>query len=320
MIRSRYVGITLAGCLAGLLVFSCSKGDRPTRAEIAHARQEQLVQRQREAAVQEKENVELSERLQTLHAIAGRERESLEARSRDFHRQWQTYFAKRSEQKKTAQKIMVEELAGLSAKDRELVRAIEEKLKAGKSLEASEEEFAMDKKGLEKPLGTYLLHEVREYPARKRFLFLIPHSKSVVERAEEEERLERAETKAHPDLEAFTLQVKQIKQAGELIHNANYDQAVSALTKALDKSPFVPEFYALRGAVYCLAGLDLDKAMADLNEAQKLNPEDAWVWYCRGVAQWIKGNPAPARADFREAVQRDNGLIPLVRKIDPNGN
>src|SRR5262249_21398517 len=161
--------------------------------------------------------------------------------------------------------------------------------------------------------------EVRANPARRHFIGLIPRRQALLDRAEEEERLERVEAKAHADLAAFALQVKQMKQAAEQIREGKYDLTAAELSKALEKSPFVPEFYTLRGAVYCLAGLDLQKALADLDEAQRLNSKDAWVWYCRGLAHWIKGSPGPARADFHEAVQRDHDLASLVRRIDPTG-
>jgi tetratricopeptide (TPR) repeat protein len=300
-------------------VASCSKHKPGNKASLAIKRETELARQQREAVVREKDNTEQTERLQTLATIAGRERDSLETRAREFRKQWQNYFKRRAEEEKTYREMVETERAAMTERDRNDVKALEEKIKKGKRLTATEEEFAMDRKVLDKVFGQYLMREVRANPARRHFIGLIPRRQALLDRAEEEERLERVEAKAHADLAAFALQVKQMKQAAEQIREGKYDLAAAELSKALEKSPFVPEFYTLRGAVYCLAGLDLQKALADLDEAQRLNSKDAWVWYCRGLAHWIKGSPGPARADFHEAVQRDHDLASLVRRIDPSG-
>jgi tetratricopeptide (TPR) repeat protein len=319
IMRSRHSRTILFACLMGLVPVSCSKHKPTDKAALAIKRETELARLQRESAVKEKENTEQTERLQTLATIAARERDSLELRAREFRRQWQHYFARRAEEQKTYQEMVGTERAGMTERDREDVKALEEKIKAGKRLTPAEEEFAMDRKVLDQAFGQYLLREVRTNPARRHFMGLIPRRKALLERAEEEERLDRVETKARADLAAFELQVKQMKQAAAQVREGKYDLAAVDLTRSLEKSPFVPEFYALRGAVYCLAGLDLEKALADLDEAQRLSFQDAWVWYCRGVVHWIKGAQGPARADFREAMQRDHGLTSLVRRIDPNG-
>jgi tetratricopeptide (TPR) repeat protein len=319
MIRSRHIRALLLACLAGLVAVSCSKHKPADKAKLAIARETELARLQRETVVQKKDNTEQTERLQTLATIAGRERDSLETRAREFRQQWQNYFVRRAEEQKTYQEMVDAERAGMTERDREDVRVLEEKIKAGQRLTATDEEFAMDRKVLDTVFGQYLLREVRANPARRHFIGLILRRKALLDRAEEEERLGRVESKAHADLAAFALQVKQMKQVTDHIQEGKYDQAVPYLTKALEKSPFVPEFYALRGALYCLARLDLERAVADLDEAQRLNSRDAWVWYCRGLAHWIKGSHGRARADFHEAIQRDHGLASLVRRIDPTG-
>ncbi len=313
------VRILLGACLLGLVPVSCSKHKPNNKAALAIAREQELARQQREAEVQQKEDTEQAERLQTLQAIAARERASLGARARAFRRQWQAYFVRKAEEDKTYQEMVGAEQAGLTEKDRETVKAIEEKIKAGKRLDFQEEEFALQKKVLEKTLAKYLLRELRDNPTRKAFVGLIPRRQFLVERAEEDEHRAERETKARADLAAFALQVQQMKQAADQVQGEHYDQAVAGLSKAVIQSPFVPEFYALRGAVYCLTGLDFEKALADLDEAQRLDAGDPWVWYCRGLARWLKGSPGPARADFREAMRRDAALAKLVRQVDPQG-
>jgi len=315
----RKVWIILWASFVALVPVSCSKHKPNKKAALAIAREQELARQQREAVVQQKEDSELADRLQTLQAIAARERGSLKGRAQSFRQQWQAYFARKAEEEKTYKEMVESERAGLTEKDNEMVKAIEEKIKAGKRLDFQEEEFALQKKVLEQTVGKYLLRELRDNPSRRAFLGLIPRRQFLVERAEEDEHRAERESKARADLAAFALQVKQMNQAADQVHGGHYDLAVAGLTTALEKSPFVQEFYALRGAVYCLTGLDFKKALADLDEAQRLNAEDPWVWYCRGLTQWLKGNARPARADFHEAVRRDPALAKLVRQVDPQG-
>jgi tetratricopeptide (TPR) repeat protein len=319
MSHGRKVGIILWACLVGLVPISCSKHKPNNKAALAIAREQELARQQREAVVQQKEDSEQADRLQTLQAIAARERASLKVRAESFRQQWQAYFARKSEEEKTYQEMVKSERAGLTEKDKETVKSIEEKIKAGKRLDFQEEEYSLQKKVLEKTVGKYLLREMRDNPSRRAFLGLIPRRQFLVERAEEDEHRAERESKARADMTAFALQVQQMNQAADLVKGGHYDLAVAGLTTALEKSPFVPEFYALRGAVYSLTELDFKKALSDLDEAQRLNAEDPWVWYCRGLTQWLKGNARPARADFREAVRRDPTLAKLVRQVDPQG-
>jgi tetratricopeptide (TPR) repeat protein len=315
--RARQFQFVVMTALAASLLSSCSRDDRPQRAAVPTAHEQEVVRRKVEIAVQARHQAEQEERLQTLQTIAVRQRDSLHGRARDFTTRWQTFFARRADKKRLREEEAREEWARLSGSDREAVRAIREKLKAGLRLVPGEEDFALDKKSLEEPFGKYLLDQVRAYPARRSYLCQLPRCKELLDEAEEKERFGRLEEKARADVAAFAEQVRQITGSAEQVRAGRYEEAAVNLTAALAKSPFVPEFYALRGAVFCLALQELDRAVADLDEAARLNPADGWVWYCRGVARWLKGSPALARADFQTAVRTDPGLARLVRDLDP---
>jgi tetratricopeptide (TPR) repeat protein len=61
-----------------------------------------------------------------------------------------------------------------------------------------------------------------------------------------------------------------------------------------------------RGLVYQTKG-DLDRAIADYNEAIALDPKDPVPYYVRGLARRARGDTAGGNADITKA-----------RQIDPN--
>ena len=50
---------------------------------------------------------------------------------------------------------------------------------------------------------------------------------------------------------------------------------------------------------------DYDRAIADLNQAIKLNPNSVRAYYDRGIAYGAKGDPDHAIADFDDAIKLD---------------
>src|SRR5262249_35695281 len=90
------------------------------------------------------------------------------------------------------------------------------------------------------------------------------------------------------------------KQSGDL--------AVAGCSRAIDSNQYTGRnlawLYASRGVAY-LAQSDLDHAMADFNEAIRLDPKDAAPYYNRGVACTAQGDLDRAIADFYEAIRLD---------------
>jgi tetratricopeptide (TPR) repeat protein len=60
--------------------------------------------------------------------------------------------------------------------------------------------------------------------------------------------------------------------------------------------------YSNRGHAYTDKG-DYDRAIADLSNAIRLNPTDAWSYNYRGVAYYSKNNYDKAIADYTEAIR-----------------
>jgi tetratricopeptide (TPR) repeat protein len=83
--------------------------------------------------------------------------------------------------------------------------------------------------------------------------------------------------------------------------------ATAAVDREADAAPVAPtpqtaEDFAVRGESY-LIKRDLDRAIADFDQAAKLDPTAAKVFYNRGVARLEKGENAQALADFNHAIQ-----------------
>jgi tetratricopeptide (TPR) repeat protein len=68
-------------------------------------------------------------------------------------------------------------------------------------------------------------------------------------------------------------------------------------------TPSLPAGYANRGDIYRQKG-DLDRAIADLDEALRLDPSITSAYTNRGLAHEARGHVEIARSDFTAAVQR----------------
>jgi len=75
----------------------------------------------------------------------------------------------------------------------------------------------------------------------------------------------------------------------------------------LSFNPNAANAFASRGLAYLRKG-DNDRAMADLNEAIRLNPREPFPYLNRGVIYGRKGDHARAIADYGEAITRNPKL------------
>lgn len=82
-----------------------------------------------------------------------------------------------------------------------------------------------------------------------------------------------------------------------------YDQAIDYFSEQIGKQP-TAEAYSARARVWCYHG-DFDQALADCNEALKLDPESASAYSRRGRAWAGKGDLAQAIDDFNQALRLD---------------
>jgi tetratricopeptide (TPR) repeat protein len=89
--------------------------------------------------------------------------------------------------------------------------------------------------------------------------------------------------------------------------NDETDEALSAVTQALDQRPDFPDALELRGTIYLGAGQP-EQAFADLTRAVQLEPESASARSLRGMAYRLMGQYNEALTDLNEAVRLDPDL------------
>ena len=95
------------------------------------------------------------------------------------------------------------------------------------------------------------------------------------------------------------------QKAEQLFQQKKWDECIPVLTEhiALEAdSQLKSEVFSMRGVAYNNKG-NYDRAIADFNEASRLNPNDARVFHVRGVAYYNKSNYDRAIEDFNEALR-----------------
>jgi lipoprotein NlpI len=86
--------------------------------------------------------------------------------------------------------------------------------------------------------------------------------------------------------------------------NRDLDRAIADFDQAIRVDPKDAVAYAVRGMAWRAKG-DLDRAIADLDQATRLDPKDAGAYTARGIAWDNKGDLDRAIEDFDEAIRLD---------------
>lgn len=81
------------------------------------------------------------------------------------------------------------------------------------------------------------------------------------------------------------------------------DRALADYNEAIRVAPDFAPAFAGRGFVYLFARPQLDRAISDFSEAIRIDPASANVFYYRGVAWSGKGDWNRAIADFDQAIR-----------------
>ena len=94
----------------------------------------------------------------------------------------------------------------------------------------------------------------------------------------------------------------------EYLQNKDYDRAIAEFNQALRLDPNYPLSYSSRGTAYTLKG-EYDRAIVDITQAIRLLPNNADVYAMRGMLYNLKKDNERAIADFEAAL-----------RIDPNND
>ncbi|WP_143308230.1 TonB family protein [Candidatus Entotheonella palauensis] len=86
-----------------------------------------------------------------------------------------------------------------------------------------------------------------------------------------------------------------------------YQEAITALTKILEKDPKDAQAHRNRGIAYAHTG-KYPEALADLNRAIALNDDDAEVYNQRGIVHYNLGRYQQAMANFNQAIDKQPQL------------
>jgi tetratricopeptide (TPR) repeat protein len=99
---------------------------------------------------------------------------------------------------------------------------------------------------------------------------------------------------------------KDVFERGEAYRLAKeYDRAIAEYNEAIRLNPVNAEVWGSRGQAYLLKE-QYDRAIIDLSEAISLDPKYAWIWAERGEAYRLKEEYDRAVADFNEAIRLDS--------------
>jgi tetratricopeptide (TPR) repeat protein len=93
-----------------------------------------------------------------------------------------------------------------------------------------------------------------------------------------------------------------VDYAGLLHENVQSERAIAVLSELLMRKK-LPEAYERRAHIYNERGMETE-ALADLDEAIRLDPKPYIYWYTRAITHYDRGEYEPAVDDFKQALSR----------------
>lgn len=87
-----------------------------------------------------------------------------------------------------------------------------------------------------------------------------------------------------------------------LIQKGDYERAITDLNQALKLQPDEASYYDSRGFAYA-GKRDYSRAILDYNQALKLKPDAGYAYYHRGLVYRALGDRQKAIADFKKTFE-----------------
>jgi len=106
-----------------------------------------------------------------------------------------------------------------------------------------------------------------------------------------------------------TLSLLYTNRGVEYVVKEDVDRGIADHNQALKLDPKNSLAYNNRGNAYSAKG-EFDRAIADYDQAIKLNPKYAAAFYNRGIAKKKKGDMEGSEADIAQARQLQPGIAP----------
>jgi len=104
---------------------------------------------------------------------------------------------------------------------------------------------------------------------------------------------------------AFCQDKTPLTKGKEAMAKGDYREAIELLSKAIVANPRNAEAYFQRGVAYSRLSPQQQKALADYDEALRLNPKLPGAHRERAMCHDLLGHPVKARKDYDEAIRLD---------------
>lgn len=100
-----------------------------------------------------------------------------------------------------------------------------------------------------------------------------------------------------------------LEEAGFLLEQGNWQQALAEYEEALRLNPLLLTAYHKRALIFLAVG-DLDHCLAECNRGLSVNQANAQLLFLRGQVHQGKGETEAALSDYTQAVQADVSFVP----------